>query len=176
MTDVKRDSKTTADAEELSLLSRHHGFVLEALIDVDFKITRYNDTLAIERIKSKLENIRQRSYWTEEGLKDECFVRCEIAPWRQKIVFTHTHFIEELRILNIKLGIICPQLVWYIRVLRMDNGPQKVTWPCLLTITPKRFYAADIGEPENAFPGICLLVADANRRIVEVETLLEERI
>ena len=176
MTEAIKDVKTGANSKGLSLLAKDWGFVVKALLDVDVTIIRYNDSLAIERIKSKLDGIRKRDYWTEEDLMDECFVRSIRTPSAQRIVFTDAYFIDELRMLNNMRGILCSQLVWYIRILSADGAEPKTSWPCLLQITPKRFYAAKLGDPESAFPGACLRIADAYKRIVEVETNVEERI
>lgn len=174
MTDSSRAVRISAEAQ--SLLSKHYDFVVRALTDADLKILRYDDDLAIERIKLKLEVIRRRDRWSEQDLMAECFVRSMRTPCEQRMVFTNTFFIGDLRILNTTRNAPCHQLVWYVRMLRIDGATLQTTWPCLLEITPRRFYAKDWGEPEDAFSGECLLVADADRRIVGVVPLLEERI
>ena len=174
MKDSSRAVRISAEAQ--SLLSKHYDFVVRALTDADLAILRYDDEERTERIEPRLKAIRSRRSWTEQDLTAECFVNSIRTPYDERIVFTNAFFIGELRILNESCNEPFRQLVWYVRILRCDSSTLRTTWPCLLQITPRRFYAGDWGEPEDAFPGVCLLVADKDKKIVAVEPYLEERI
>jgi hypothetical protein len=176
MTDSERALRIRSNAKAQSLEPKDLDYVVRAIIDADLTILRYDDEERIERIKPKLEAIRSKRSWTELALMVECFVNSMRTPFDERIVFTNAFFIGELRILNESCNKPCRQLAWHVRILRCDSSTLQTTWPSLLQITPRRFYEEDWGEPEDAFQGVCLLVADKDKKIVAVEPYLEERI
>lgn len=162
-----------------ALFTKHWAFIVKWLGGANSKIRkiqRYNDTAAVERMKSKLDNLQSRDNLTEEELKMECGVRSLRTPRNQRILFIHSFFIGELSIYNKDRDLVWPKLVWYIRILGADGPEPMPACVCLITITPKRFKDAGLDDPVSAFPGTCIISANAKGDIIEVETNIEERI
>ena len=158
-----------------SLVTRYWALIVESLGIADLTMLRCNDAIAVERIKSRLKEIEGRELWSEEELMKECGVRYTRTPCNQKLLITHAFFIGRLLILNREHQVVCPQYVWYARFLYADRASVRTSWAGLLMITPRRFEAAGLDDPESVFAGACIIVADG-KDIVEVGTNLEERI
>lgn len=159
-----------------SLVTKYYALILETLGIADLTMLRCNDALAIEHIESRRIEIEGRPYWTEEALMDICGVGYARTPCDQVVIFTNAHYIGRILTVNRKRRVVCPQHVWYVRFLWADGASVKTSWAGLLMMTPKRIDAAGLEDPVSVFPGICILLADAERHIIGLETNIQERL
>jgi hypothetical protein len=137
-------------------------------------IIRYACARADDKtIDDTIHKVSSRPY-TEDETKGIIGVEFIRTPFNERVVFQNARYLGRNEIVNAKFGYAYGAYLWLVEFLCVGMIDFKEPLPGILQITCKRWGHACLGDPENAFNGVCAVVANRQRQIVEIQSNLGE--
>jgi hypothetical protein len=137
--------------------------------DERYALARAHD----KTIDDTIHKVSSRPY-TEEEVKAYAGVEFIRSPCNERVVFQNTRYLGRNEIVNAKFGYAYGAYLWLVEFLCVGMIDFKEPLRGILQITCKRWGHACLGDPENAFNGVCAVVANRQRQIVEIQSNLGE--